>query len=566
MIYKVLSPWADVDYSEAKALVQHPANLEGKTVGMFSHFKEHSGLMLKIIAKMMAERIPNVRFKYLQYPKDTQEIFKDPQFDPILREWLQDVDVVLSAYGDAGSCAMFQAYNTAYVEKLGVPTVMLTKSSLLNAAQSGARARLVPRMRFVTCEISDLSHIRSFTEEVIEREIRPHVAPHIDQIIEALTAPLTEDEAKKPEKPNDLAHGVFSGDLNTINDLFYRYGWTNGTPIIPPTREAVDAMLEGTDLPADYVVGRIPPMLGEATVEKIAINGVMAGCLPTYMPILIAAVRGMLDSRIHLEGWTCSISSWAPLIVVSGPIVREINMHAERGQALSPYYKAGATIARAIAYMIMNIGGIRPSLEDASELGHENRLGICIGENMESSPWQPLHVDYGFEHEDSAVTMFWPKDAESFFGAGVEHIMKGLCAIRSDGWAPGAGIIMTPGAAKHLADAGWTKNQVLDYIVEYNRIPGSQINVRWMHGNNHVAGNLPDNVSLPISAEHSTRRFWTKEHLFIAIGGGSTGSTFRAFTGGGDHGGPSCTKVELPADWDNLKAKYSGIDPEYVNY
>lgn len=558
MKYKVLSPWAHVDKSKSAAMKPRLNDLNGKTIGLFSHFKEHSPLILKEVERQIKERFPSARFSPYQYIRDTTEIINDEQHKPAFIEWLNGVDAVVSAYGDAGSCSMFVAYNSALIETMGKPVVMLVKGDLAKPAQRGASARHVPCLRMVKTVIMDMSGMFSL-EGVEETIIRPGITPVIDEIITALTAPLT-DEEKSPSAVEDLSGLVFEGSLEEVNNFFYKNGWTNGAPIIPPTEEAVNEMLKGTDLPRDYVVAGIPPMLGKATVEKIAINAVMAGCLPTYMPILIAAVEGMVDPVIHLEGWTCSVASWAPLMIINGRVRRDLNMNGD-GAILSPYYKASSTIARAFALMIMNIGGVRPILEDMSEMGHESRFGICIAENEEVSPWQPLRVDYGLSKDDSSITLFWPSQRSSISGKDATGILRSMCAVDMLGWAPGCAFIMSPGCANKFAEEGWTKKDILSYLVEYARKPASELNVRWLRGNNH----LPD-VVMPVDPSHSVRKFWNIDHLFIVVGGSNYGASGVAFGGGGDHGGPVTKKVQLPKDWDNLVSKYKDLVPTYMPY
>ena len=122
---KVYSPWAEVDNSGAIALNPRLDTLEGKTIGLFAHFKAHSPIMLQVVADLLKERFPTARFKSIQLKIDTAEACKLPEFDAELKEWLKDVDGVIAAYGDMGSCCMFHAYNTAYIERLGKPTVMI---------------------------------------------------------------------------------------------------------------------------------------------------------------------------------------------------------------------------------------------------------------------------------------------------------------------------------------------------------------------------------------------------------------------------------------------------------
>ena len=125
MNYKTLSPWAEVDKSKSTGLQPRVSDLKGKTIGLFAHFKEHSPIMLSEVERQLQEKLPDTRFIHYQYPMDTRELINDDEYKPSFMEWLSKVDTVISAYGDAGSCAMFLAYNTAYIESLGKPAIML---------------------------------------------------------------------------------------------------------------------------------------------------------------------------------------------------------------------------------------------------------------------------------------------------------------------------------------------------------------------------------------------------------------------------------------------------------
>jgi hypothetical protein len=336
-------------------------------------------------------------------------------------------------------------------------------------------------------------------------------------------------------------------------------------PIIPPTEEAVREMLAGTDLPADHVVAKIPPMLGKATVEKIAINAVMAGCLPTYMPVLVAAVQALADRpKIWLEGYTCSVASWAPLLCINGPIRRDL--HVNSGvNLMSPYYRANAGIGHALGLMIMNIGGTRPGKEDLSFVGHEGRYGMCIAENEEESPWEPLHVGYGFDREDSTVTLFW-SNGRQYLGSGgnAANILRRLCDnINVFAWDPGCLLIMLPSTAKVLANAGLTKNDVISYLVEYARVPAADVNVRWFRESHHE----PKEFLLPLDdPTRPMRKFYSSKHTAIVVAGLSYSWGTVSYSGGGTHGTIVTKKIELPTDWDKLVARYKDIVPTYAPY
>lgn len=567
MEYTVLSPWAEVDVESESGLQPRLDTLSGKKIGMFSHFKGHSPFILKVVEEKIKEKYPDTEFVYLQYHKDTREIRDDEEFKPIFTEWLKKVDGVIAAYGDAGSCAMYHAFNTSYVEQMGKPAVLLVKGDLIMSAQRGASARHLPHLRMVKCSLLDQSFAPELDKTLIDTVIRPAVEPKVDELIDALVRPLTKEEAAAPEiTANKYAKETFTGTLDEVNEFFYKRGWGNGLPIVPPTREAVDEMLKGTDLPPDHVVAKLPPMLGKATVEKIAINAVMAGCLPTYMHVLIAAVKGMADPVIHLVGWTCSVAGFAPLIMINGPIRNQIGINCG-SNLLSPYYKASAAIARAFSLITMNISGVRPTMEDNAYTGHESRFGICFGEDEENSPWEPFHTSFGFDKNDNAVTLVWAHSREFVIGGKTsEDLLHAMCQTDNKGaFDPGCTYVISPVWAKMLSDLGMKRADVAKYISEYARKPSGNASVRWMTDNNH----MPKYVPLPQKdASLYVRKYWSTEHLNLFVGGTMGGPRCCAFAGGGDHGGPSCTKMEMPKNWDELVKKYSSQAelPEYIDY
>ncbi len=195
----------------------------------------------------------------------------------------------------------------------------------------------------------DLNSHTQVAEVMKAPEVRPDFEKWIagtDVVIETAEVPVVE----------------CSGDLEEVNMHFYNEGLSYGFPIIPPTQELVNKMFGGTDLPADHVVARMPPMNGNATVEKIAVNAVMAGCLPTYMPVLIAAVEAMVDSHMWFEPYTTSVANWASMMIVNGPVRNDIGLNYGLG-TLSPYIKTTATIGHTMGFIIRNIAGIKHGLK-----------------------------------------------------------------------------------------------------------------------------------------------------------------------------------------------------------
>lgn len=566
---KALSPWAEVDYEDAKGINPRVDTLDGKRIGLFAHFKGHSFLILDEIQKELTKRYPTATFTVLQYPRDTSEIENDSEFLPKFEEWLDGVDTVIAAYGDAGSCAMYHAYNTAFVEKLGKPAVLVAKDSVVMSARRGASARICPELRIVVApeSLPDMSFVPALDQELIDTVIHPNVVAIMDDIVDALLAPLTEEEQAIPHSvANPFAEEVVEGTAQEINDIFYERGYTQGLPMAIPTEEAVSEMLRGADLPRDYVVAKLPPMLGKATVEKIAVNAVMAGCLPIHMPVLIAAVEAMNDPIIHLAGWTCSVAGFAPALCVNGPVARALNMNTNEA-VLSMYFKSNACLARALAYIIQNISGSRPGLEDNAYMGHEGRFWTVLAEDEANSPWEPLQTEYGFTEDDSTVFLYWYHDRAIFRGnRNVNYLLEKMCSYDNTwGFDPGCTFVITAGMAKILADAGYSRDDVREYIYEYARKSSDTINKRWMTDNNHMP---KSGLPLPEKGCYSARKYWTKEHINIIVSGVAPIDRGVAQIGGGDHGGPACIKIRLPRNWDELVAEYASqvADPQFIRY
>jgi hypothetical protein len=563
MEYEVLSPRADVDPVTQIGLNPRVTDLNKATIGLYAYFKAHWALILEEIAKQLQERYPGAKFTRFHYGKDLNpytdvaELAKDPAVRPQFEEWLKGVDTVLMANGDAGSCTLYLTYNGTLPEHLGKPTVITVAKEFADICERAAELRGVPKLRYVKMNLLDLSmepDLKYFVDVVIPER----VAEVIDEIVAKLTSPLAPEEKAIPVQAPNTPRVAMKGTLQEVNKAFYKRGWAYGMPILPPTQEAVDEMLTGTDLPRDHVVAQVPPMMGNATVEKIAVNGVMAGCLPTHLPVLIAGVEAMVNPGFWLEAYTCSMASWAPLMVVNGPVRNDLNL-SNRRSLFSPYKKGNAAIANAFGLMIMNLAGIKRGREDMGIFGHEGHFGMCIAENEEESPWEPLHEYWGLDKGDSAVTLSWPNTRVlDMFPEEVGAILKGMCEhIPAFGFDPGCTLVISPYLARLLYAHGFTRKALVDYLVEYARMPAAQLNVRWLVGNHHE----PQAVPLPADPSRSVRKFWSPLHLNVAVAGENAPGLLY-YGGGGDHGGPVTAKITLTKNWDALVARYRDYEPE----
>jgi len=226
------------------------------------------------------------------------------------------------------------------------------------------------------------------------------------------------------------------GAIDTIEEYFAR-GWTDGLPIVPPTEALVDRMMTASGRNPMDVVGVVPPRHGIATIEAIAINAVMAGCRPEYMPVVVAAVEALLDEPFDVQGLQATSDPAAPLVIVSGPVVQQVGINHGIG-LFGHGSRANATIGRAVRLVMVNVGGGHPETGDKSTLGSPSKYSYCIGVDVDS-PWTPVHTEFGFNPEDSCVTVY-AADADSQFHGPCRDWLERQRA-RPDAWYTTWGIL-----------------------------------------------------------------------------------------------------------------------------
>ena len=260
-----------------------------------------------------------------------------------------------------------------------------------------------------------------------------------------------------------------------LNDLFYKRGWTDGLPIVPPTPERVKEMLTGTDLGPDFLVTSLDPMAGQATVEKIAVNAVMAGCRPEYMPLLLTAVDAAMDPNFNLRGLATTTNPDAIMVIVSGPVAEDLDINSGTN-ALGRGWRANATIGRALNLIIQNVGGSWPGLTDMSCLGTPGDFSMCLAENEKKSPWPPFRIDFGFPKRTSVVTLVGAEGTQAVLG--VNQSSEGFMKMVAENMAgmdrPARGmfvLIVAQDTAKMLAAEGWTRGKIKKYIQDNAHMP-----------------------------------------------------------------------------------------------
>ncbi len=275
----------------------------------------------------------------------------------------------------------------------------------------------------------------------------------------------------------DLWHGSPDVACERAQDELAAAGLTDGLPVIPPTSERVAHMLSACRLDAAEVVAVLPPSYIHATWQSIAINAVLAGCRPEYLPVVGAAIAAIAADEFNLLGIATTTGSATPVVIVNGPIVREVGMNAE-ANALGPGNRANATIGRAVHLALQNIGGAKPGETDMATLGQPGKYTFCFAENEAESPWMPLHVERGFPAAASVVTVVGASgtievvDSESLTAADLAQTFAQSMLIAgnigSAGLLGGGEplIIMPPEHAFVFQREGYSKDQVKAEIYE----------------------------------------------------------------------------------------------------
>ena len=452
-------------------------------------------------------------------------------------------------------------YDAISTEERNKPTVTLVNEGFVTDALSAASSKAMPGIRIlgtsIPCEASAIA------------DIEAGVTTAMDGLVAALTDPLTEEEkspkSKEVERTSTI---IFKGNLEEVNRFFYRRGWTDGLPIMPPTEEAVAEMLTGTDLPPDHLLGELIPRLGKVTIEKIAVNAVMAGALPTYMPLLIAGVQILLDPASNFGAWGVSTGSWSPFWVINGPIRKDLHVNSSSG-ALSPGDIANATIGRALGLIIKNIGGARKGIEDMGTLGNPGKYSMVIAENEEANPWEPLHVENGFKRGDSTLTVSTPNTYIQTwpYASDDEGILRALIYTLIPRGAPF--IMLPPQHAKTLASNGWTKKDIKAFIAEYGRTEAYRLPSYWgISSPTRRPGGRPGlyKGKVPMRETDSVSIIGDPNAIELLVAGGPGALIGILMPVGLFTTRKTIKKVELPSNWDKLVAKYKNLVPTYVRY
>jgi hypothetical protein len=378
-----------------------------------------------------------------------------------------------------------------------LPGAFFVASNFILDARSAASDWGVPSIRTVVLPSDKWYTLRRTPEELL-----PVATEALDAIVLALTRPLSAEEVN-PTQPKKIDIGPaeylitgesYSEALEKFNDLFLENRMGDGLPLVPPTYERVQWMLAGTSRSADEVLGKCPLKLGTVTVGKIAINAVMAGAKPEYLPVIIAAMEAFVvetgkdkpgEFFFHTLG---SSGAFNLVIMVNGPIAKEINMNSGMG-LFGHGWRSNNTIGRAVRLSTINIGHCWPRVNDMALTGRPSaHTWYTFAENEEMSLWEPFHVSRGFNKEDSTVTLSKVNSIYSTYGGGAVALWKAESILDQVAGRMGnrgsTYIVFNPEVHKELNKLGFNRKDVQEWLAEKTGMPAPNIHIA-------VAGGVP---------------------------------------------------------------------------
>jgi hypothetical protein len=387
----------------------------------------------------------------------------------------------------------------------------------------------------------------------------------LDHVIANLTSGSEQAKISGEPGEHDI---VFSGGWQEINEYFLQQEWSDGLPVVPPTRRRVEQFLEFTGRAADDVLGVMLPDKRAATVWSVAVNGVMAGCRPEYMPILVALVEAMADPEYGVEHSGNTPGS-ETLIILNGPIIKQLGFNYTQG-VMRDGFQPNTSVGRFWRLYLRNVAGFLPHKTDKATFGNTWRVVVAENEDVLARiGWEPVSADLGFKRGDNTVTIARHTGGDvavSFSGSTPEELLPYLAdsVSRKISWqlafTMGVGygmlrplIMLSPILAEIIARAGWSKRDVQQYVFDHARIPASEFERHMRDWNSRPIWNLADEVRLGrlpevyAESDDPERRVplvWLPQHYMIAVTGDPLRTNAYVFAQNGQLGFPVGRKIE----------------------
>jgi hypothetical protein len=472
MATQLLEPTVS-DQSPSISVAQRLCDVRGKRLGFVDNSKCNADLFIQRLSAQLTDRFAVVGGPVIRKAAPKDRLTEDDLAN------LAQCDAVVQCFGDCGTSTSISVADAVEIERRGIPSVTVFSTAFASAARKQAAGRGVAELPLV--QIPHPMHTAQ----------RSDVAERADAVVDALVERLTSDVKESIEAE---APGRFDG-ANDIDDqeMLFARGWTDGLPVVFPTAAKVAAMVAASGCNATDLIGPIPPRWRQATIEKIAINAVLAGCRPEYFPVVLAAIDALLDNDCQLYGIQTATNTTAPLLIVNGPAAKEIDINA-RGNMFGQGARANATIGRAVQLVFRNIGGDIAGETDMATHGQAGKFTACIAEAEDDSPWTPFHVDAGFAADDSTVTVIGASAPHNIFTYGcetgqdiLEHFIGATLGLGHNNiiFPTGPLFVVSPEHAATMARDGIGKKEIQNAVFERARIPLTRFAKRSVAGLRH---------------------------------------------------------------------------------
>jgi hypothetical protein len=455
------------------AVAKRLSSLRGKSVGFVDNSKCNADLFIERLISGLAER-----FAITAGPIVRKAAPKD-RLSPNDFANLSKCDAVVLCFGDCGTSTSISVADAVKMECRGIPTVTVFSTAFAAAARGQAAGWGMADLPLVR-----IPHPMHTAQPNV-------VAERADAVLDTLVERLTSYSADAAEV--EAVNRRDSTDDIDDQEVFFARGWTDGLPVVMPTAEKVAALVAASGHDAADRIGPIPPRWRQATIEKIAVNAVLAGCRPEYFPVVLAAIDAALDNDCQLYGIQTATNTTAPLLIVNGPVINELDINA-RGNVFGQGARANATIGRALQLVLRNIGGDIPGETDMSTHGQAGKFGVCIAEAEDQSPWSPFHVDAGFAVGESTVTVIGASAPHNIFTYGCEtgqnvldHFIGATLGLGHNNilFPTGPMFVISPEHAATMARDGIGKREIQNAVFECARIPLSRFCKRSIAGLHH---------------------------------------------------------------------------------
>jgi hypothetical protein len=570
-IYEVIWPLgrSTVKEIEAKPRV---SDLSTVTIGHLSHYGFRHHEMLPVIEAVMKERYPGIKFVgpdefgNIHGPRHGKDTL------PVLAEKLKNhgVDAVITGIGSCGTCTPAVVRASIVAEKAGVPSTTIVATAFLRQAAANARGE----------GMADLG-VAEFPGVIMTQsaeELRHNTAAVlIPNIVRQLTRTVTTVAAVLEPEPRSI---VFKGTLDEVNEYFLKRQWSEGLPIVPPTIERVEAFLRLTDRESNEVLGVIQPENREATIWSVAVNGVMSGCRPEYMPVLIGIVEAMAEPNFYARDFGAT-PGLEPMVIVNGPIVKQLNFNYETA-VMRVGRQANTSIGRFARMFLRNIVGLRFAPDDTDKASIGLGMNVVLAENEDAVTevgWTSFAEGLGFARGENVVTVqsvmastipiYTAGDTAKEHLDTLVEIFGGTCA----GWAhtglkKGKNfplLIVSPGVAKIMAREGMSKRDVQQYIFDHSKIAVRTLNRHaWELGYTeydlqqlHGEGMVSSAYVMSDDADRKVPVFVRPEWIGIVLSGDPGRNQSKGYVQNQSHGYPTGKKIRLPANWEVVLGKKS---------